>query len=153
VIGRKKMTGEKFTLMQYPISAILGFIEGEDFVIPEIQRPFVWKRSQVRDLIDSLYNGYPTGYIITWKNPDVKTKDGGKSNGKHVLISLGGIKETVNVYEDEFTNTYIDPNTYEIYTEKGGVKIGKYVESTYEPRNGKVFNGNLEVPENEYYLV
>lgn len=61
------MTGEKFTLMQYSISAILGLIEAEDFVIPEIQRPFVWKRSQVRDLIDSLYNGYPTGYIITWK--------------------------------------------------------------------------------------
>jgi uncharacterized protein with ParB-like and HNH nuclease domain len=35
------------------------------FVIPEIQLPFVWKRAQVRDLIDSLYNGYPTGYIIT----------------------------------------------------------------------------------------
>lgn len=80
------MTGEKFTLMQYSVSAILGLIEAEDFVIPEIQRPFVWKRSQVRDLIDSLYNGYPTGYIITWKNPDVKTKDGGKANGKKVLI-------------------------------------------------------------------
>lgn len=40
----------------------------------------------MRDLIDSLYNGYPTGYIITWKNPDVQTKDGGKSMGKHVLI-------------------------------------------------------------------
>lgn len=80
------MIGEKFTLMQYSVSAILGLIEAEQFVIPEIQRPFVWKRSQVRDLIDSLYNGYPTGYIITWKNPDVKTKDGGKSNGKTVLI-------------------------------------------------------------------
>lgn len=80
------MTGEKFTLMQYSIHAILGLIAAEDFVIPEIQRPFVWKRSQVRDLIDSLYNGYPTGYIITWKNPDVKTKDGGKANGKKVLI-------------------------------------------------------------------
>ncbi|MBQ4587104.1 MAG: DUF262 domain-containing protein [Clostridia bacterium] len=80
------MTGEKFTLMQYSINAILGLIEAEDFVIPEIQRPFVWKRSQVRDLIDSLYNGYPTGYIITWKNPDVQTKDGGKANGKKVLI-------------------------------------------------------------------
>lgn len=80
------MTGEKFTLMQYSISAILGLIAAEDFVIPEIQRPFVWKRSQVRDLIDSLYNGYPTGYIITWKNPDVQTKDGGKANGKKVLI-------------------------------------------------------------------
>lgn len=80
------MTREKFTLMQYSVNAILGLIEAEDFVIPEIQRPFVWKRSQVRDLIDSLYNGYPTGYIITWKNPDVKTKDGGKANGKKVLI-------------------------------------------------------------------
>ena len=35
------MTGKKFTLMQYTISAILGMIEAEDFVIPEIQRPFV----------------------------------------------------------------------------------------------------------------
>lgn len=76
------MTGEKFTLMQYSVHAILGLIDAEDFVIPEIQRPFVWKRSQVRDLIDSLYNGYPTGYIITWKNPDVKTKDGGKPMAK-----------------------------------------------------------------------
>lgn len=80
------MVGEKFTLMQYPVNAILGMIEAEEFVIPEIQRPFVWKRSQVRDLIDSLYNGYPTGYIITWKNPDVKTKDGVIAGGKHVLI-------------------------------------------------------------------
>lgn len=80
------MENAKFTLMQFSVSAILGMIEAEQFVIPEIQRPFVWKRSQVRDLIDSLYNGYPTGYIITWKNPDVKTKDGGIANGKHVLI-------------------------------------------------------------------
>ena len=80
------MVGEKFTLMQYSISGVLGLIETNQFVIPEIQRPFVWKRSQVRDLIDSLYNGYPTGYIITWKNPDVQTKDGSMANGKHVLI-------------------------------------------------------------------
>lgn len=80
------MTGEKFTLMQYSVSGILGLIELHDFVIPEIQRPFVWDRSQVRDLIDSLYQGYPTGYIITWKNPDVRTKDGGRSSGKKVLI-------------------------------------------------------------------
>ena len=80
------MIGEKFNLLHYPISAVLGLIEAEQYVIPEIQRPFVWKRSQVRDLIDSLYNGYPTGYIITWKNPDVRTKDGNVAGGKHVLI-------------------------------------------------------------------
>ena len=80
------MDVEKFSLKQESVNAILGLIAAEDFVIPEIQRPFVWKRSQVRDLIDSLYNGYPTGYIIIWKNPDVKTKDGGKSSGKRILI-------------------------------------------------------------------
>ena len=82
----RKMNKEKFTLMQYSVSSILGLIDAEEFVIPEIQRPFVWSRTQVRDLIDSLYNGYPTGYIITWKNPDVQTKDGKKSNGKKILI-------------------------------------------------------------------
>ena len=80
------MQGAKFTLRQYPVNAILGLIEANEFVIPEIQRPFVWKKAQVRDLIDSLYYGYPTGYIITWKNPDVKTKDGKVASGKHILI-------------------------------------------------------------------
>lgn len=80
------MNGEKFSLMQYPVSAILGLIAADDFVVPEIQRPFVWKRSQVRDLIDSLYHGYPTGYIIIWKNHDVRTRDGAIANGKRILI-------------------------------------------------------------------
>ena len=103
------MVGEKFTLMQYSVSAILGLIEAQQFVIPEIQRPFVWKRSQVRDLIDSLYNGYPTGYIITWKNPDVRTKDGTTSNGKHVLIdgqqrvtALMAAISGIEVLDDDF---------------------------------------------------
>ncbi len=43
------MQGEKFTLMQYNVNAILGFIEAGQFDIPKIQRPFVWKRAQVRD--------------------------------------------------------------------------------------------------------
>ncbi|MBR3106687.1 MAG: DUF262 domain-containing protein [Clostridia bacterium] len=103
------MIGEKFTLMQYSVSAILGLIEAKQFVIPEIQRPFVWKRSQVRDLIDSLYNGYPTGYIITWKNPDVRTKEGGVANGKHVLIdgqqrvtALMAAISGIEVLDDDF---------------------------------------------------
>lgn len=66
--------------------SILGMIDAESFVKLEIQRPFVWKRSQMLELIDSLYQGYPTGYITTWKNPDVITKNGGRANGKMVLI-------------------------------------------------------------------
>ena len=68
------MENEKYSNYPLSISAILGLIEANDIAIPEIQRPFVWRRTQVRDLIDSLYKGYPTGYIITCKNPDVQTK-------------------------------------------------------------------------------
>ena len=95
--------------MQYSVSSILGLIDAGQFVIPEIQRPFVWKRSQVRDLIDSLYNGYPTGYIITWKNPDVKTKEGTIAGGKHVLIdgqqrvtALMAAISGIEVLDDDF---------------------------------------------------
>lgn len=80
------MQSEKYSVTQYSIGAILGFIEGGAIAIPEIQRPFVWKRRQVRDLIDSLYNGYPAGYLIIWQSPDVKLKDGRDSNGKKILI-------------------------------------------------------------------
>jgi hypothetical protein len=73
---------DKYSVTQYSVSSILGYIEAGDIAIPEIQRPFVWKASQVRDLIDSLYNGYPTGYLI----PNVRLKDGKESVGKKILI-------------------------------------------------------------------
>lgn len=80
------MEGEKFTNTSMSIKGLLGLIEANDIAIPEIQRPFVWKNSQVRDLMDSLYKGFPTGYIILWKNPNVKLKDGTLSSGKKVVI-------------------------------------------------------------------
>ena len=75
-----------YTVTTYSVQSILGLIESRDIAIPEIQRPFVWDSTKVRDLVDSLYHGYPTGYLITWKNPDVKIKGGGTAEGKTVLI-------------------------------------------------------------------
>lgn len=80
------MDKQKYNNYPLAISQILGLIDANDIAIPEIQRPFVWRRSQVRDLMDSLYKGYPTGYIIIWKNPSVKLKNGSLSEGKKVLI-------------------------------------------------------------------
>lgn len=76
----------KYSVHQQPIDTLLSWIKSGDIAIPEIQRPFVWKAKKVRDLIDSLYKGYPIGYIITWKNPNVKLKNGTLSEGKKVLI-------------------------------------------------------------------
>jgi hypothetical protein len=68
------------------VNALISWIEQGIVAIPEIQRPFVWKPSKVRDLLDSLYNDYPVGYIITWQNPDARLKDGTVSHGKKILI-------------------------------------------------------------------
>lgn len=76
----------KYSVHQQPVDTLLSWIKSGDIAIPEIQRPFVWKAAKVRDLIDSLYQGYPVGYIITWRNPDVKLKNGELSAGKKVLI-------------------------------------------------------------------
>ena len=76
----------KYSVHQQPVETLLSWIKSGEIAIPEIQRPFVWKSAKVRDLIDSLYQGYPVGYIITWRNPDVKLKNGQLSAGKKVLI-------------------------------------------------------------------
>lgn len=76
----------QFDVNNSSVETILGWIKSGGIAIPEIQRPFVWDATKVRDLIDSLYQGYPCGYIITWKNPDVRLKDGSVSSGKKVLI-------------------------------------------------------------------
>lgn len=75
-----------YSVTTYSVQSILGYINAGDIAIPEIQRPFVWSKTQVRDLVDSLFRGYPTGYLITWKNPDVKVKGGETAEGKKVLI-------------------------------------------------------------------
>lgn len=77
---------QKYSVNNHPINIFLGWVEAGEIAIPEIQRPFVWDSSKVRDLMDSLYQGYPIGYVIAWKNPDVRLKDGSTSLGKKVLI-------------------------------------------------------------------
>lgn len=80
------MIDEKYKTNSISVAGILGLIKSKEIAIPEIQRPFVWKKKQVRDLMDSLYKGYPTGYLIVWKNPNIKLKDGSLSSGKKILI-------------------------------------------------------------------
>lgn len=68
------------------IEEILGWIKQGKIGLPEMQRPFVWSTAKVRDLIDSLYNGYPIGYIVTWQNPTVGLKNESSSNNKEIII-------------------------------------------------------------------
>ncbi len=77
---------QAFEVNNVSINTLLSYVSDGTIAIPEIQRPFVWDSTKVRNLIDSLYKGYPVGYIITWKSPDIRLKDGSKSEGKQILI-------------------------------------------------------------------
>jgi len=77
---------QKYAVNQQLIETLLAWVKSGEIAIPEIQRPFVWDSSKVRDLMDSLYQGYPIGYVIAWRNPNVRLKDGSLSEGKKILI-------------------------------------------------------------------
>ena len=80
------MSAQKYAVNQHLIETLLAWVRSGEIAIPEIQRPFVWDSTKVRDLMDSLYQGFPVGYIIAWRNPNVKLKDGTLAEGKKVLI-------------------------------------------------------------------
>jgi len=80
------MSSQKYSVNQPLIETLVTWVKSGEIAIPEIQRPFVWSSKKVRDLMDSLYQGYPIGYIISWRNPNIKLKDGSLSEGKKILI-------------------------------------------------------------------
>ena len=80
------MATQNYSVNQFLVSNLLSMVQMGEIAIPEIQRPFVWEPDKVTELIDSLYNGFPIGYIITWQSPNVKLKDGNSSVGKKILI-------------------------------------------------------------------
>ena len=80
------MSTQRYSDTPHPIETLLTWVKSGEIAIPEIQRPFVWDATKVRNLLDSLYQGYPVGYLIAWRNPTIKLKDGTASAGKRILI-------------------------------------------------------------------
>ena len=77
---------KKYHVDNVTIEDVLSWIRQGKIGLPEMQRPFVWTTAKVRDLIDSLYNGYPIGYIVTWENPTVGLKNDSSSVSKEIII-------------------------------------------------------------------
>jgi uncharacterized protein with ParB-like and HNH nuclease domain len=67
-----------FKRVDYDLAGLLNYIDLGDIGLPDIQRPFVWSSSKVRDLFDSMYRGFPVGYLLFWENANV---DGTKAIG------------------------------------------------------------------------
>ncbi len=80
------MPTQRYAVTQPPIETLFTWIKSGEIAIPEIQRPFVWDATKVRNLLDSLFQGFPVGFLIAWRNPNVRLKDGTTSSGKRILI-------------------------------------------------------------------
>ena len=68
-----------FKQVNYTLSKLILDIEQGEIGLPDIQRPFVWTSSKVRDLFDSMYKGFPVGYLLFWAN-------GGNGVGRQIGV-------------------------------------------------------------------
>ncbi len=64
------MSTELFKNIPTKVNELLINVENGRIGLPDLQRPFEWNDSQVRDLLDSMMRGYPIGFIMLWSSPD-----------------------------------------------------------------------------------
>lgn len=80
-----------FKTTQYPIKTLIDDIDYGKIALPELQRPFVWSPTKVRDFFDSVYRGYPVGYLLFWDNVNNQSRkdigvDKKESKAKSLII-------------------------------------------------------------------
>jgi hypothetical protein len=91
-----------FKKIDYTLDGLLHNVEQGDIGLPDIQRPFVWSATRVRDLFDSMFKGFPVGYLLFWANDElVGTKQiGGNGKQRKVprLLIVDGQQRLTSLY-------------------------------------------------------
>jgi hypothetical protein len=132
---------QKYSVNQQLIETLLAWVKSGEIAIPEIQRPFVWDSSKVRDLMDSLYQGYPIGYVIAWRNPNVRLKDGSLSEGKKILIDG---QQRVTALTAAILGEYVVNKTYE----RVKIKIAFHpIDERFEVQNPAILKDKTWLPD------
>jgi hypothetical protein len=132
---------QKYAVNQYLIETLLNWVKSGEIAIPEIQRPFVWDGAKVRDLMDSLYQGYPIGYVIAWRNPNVRLKDGSLSEGKKVLIDG---QQRVTALTAAILGQYVINKTYK----RVKIKIAFHpIDEKFEVQNSAILKDKTWLPD------
>lgn len=103
-----------FKEVNYNLSTLIQQIDLGIIGLPDIQRPFVWKDTKVRDLFDSMYRGYPVGYFLFWANGyQENTKTIGDQNkqkaaqllivdGQQRLTSLFAVMKSKSIIRENY---------------------------------------------------
>src|SRR5580693_7791213 len=135
------MSTQRYSVTPHPIETLLTWVKSGEIAIPEIQRPFVWEATKVRNLLDSLYHGYPIGYLIAWRNPTIKLKDGTPSAGKRILIDG---QQRITALKASILGEYVINEDYE----KVRIKIAyNPVEQLFEVSNPAIEKNDAWIPD------
>ena len=112
------MSDTVFRTTTAELRSLIRDIESGLIGLPDIQRPFVWANHKVRDLFDSMYRGYPVGYLLFWKNglagdrtvgvgDKQRTPDMVIVDGQQRLTSLYAVVKGVPVVDKNWTRRTI----------------------------------------------
>lgn len=82
------MAATVFKDASYNLAGLISRIEHGEIALPDIQRPFVWSNARVRDLFDSMYKGFPVGYLLLWSTG---ADAGAKQIGTHDKQAAPGL--------------------------------------------------------------
>lgn len=93
---------EIFSNTTLTVNQLIEKIDTGELGLPELQRPFIWKDSKVRDLFDSMMRGYPIGYLMLWECPTLEKK---KSIGTEAH-SYDSPKEVIIDGQQRLTSLY-----------------------------------------------
>ena len=119
-----------FKRVEYDLSGLLHYIDIGDIGLPDIQRPFVWSNAKVRDLFDSMYRGFPVGYLLFWENGNADgTRQIGIDVKQHKIASrliVDGQQRLTSLYAVFRGRTVLDADYRE-----------RQIEIAFRPRDGR----------------
>ena len=89
-----------FKKVDYDLNTLTQLIGLGEIGLPGIQRPFVWSNTKVRDLFDSMYKGYPVGYLLFWQNglSDARPIGTDKKQKPARLVIVDGQQRLTSLY-------------------------------------------------------
>ncbi|MDM8560667.1 DUF262 domain-containing protein [Candidatus Parabeggiatoa sp. HSG14] len=90
-----------FKQVTYSLSKLIEEIDSGEIGLPDIQRPFVWTNTKVRDLFDSMYKGFPVGYLLFWESSsDNKTRKIGTDDKQQIprVLIVDGQQRLTSLY-------------------------------------------------------
>ena len=90
-----------FKEVNYNLATLIQQIDLGVIGLPDLQRPFVWSDTKIRDLFDSMYKGYPVGYFLFWANANIEATKaiGTTEKQKHPnLLIVDGQQRLTSLY-------------------------------------------------------